>query len=153
MLIFSPILLSLDCHTVWYCRYESYYHSSLAYHFFMNGHISKMKFKICFSVILLKFCWITESIVSPTENLNSVNDSLRLDVFDPSECGLSAPLTKIFGGSDTEIGAFPWLAFIQYRRSDDRLIAACDGSLINQRYVLTAAHCTTNDILSIIGKL
>ncbi|XP_037715054.1 serine protease grass [Drosophila subpulchrella] len=43
---------------------------------------------------------------------------------------------KIIGGSDAIINSNPWMAFIH---SSTKLI--CGGTLITQRFVLTAAHC------------
>lgn len=43
---------------------------------------------------------------------------------------------KIIGGQDAEVNEFPWIAMLYYNGN-----ANCAGSLINTRYILTAAHC------------
>lgn len=58
-------------------------------------------------------------------------------MFSPSECGASKyNRQRVIGGIRAEIDDFPWqtLQFIQNR-------ILCGGTLINNRYVLTAAHC------------
>lgn len=47
----------------------------------------------------------------------------------------------MIGGSRPLLGEYPWTALIQYRKPDGKLEFSCGGSLINSRYVLTAAHC------------
>lgn len=39
-----------------------------------------------------------------------------------------------------EIDEFPWLVILMYRYSG-RITGLCNGALINNRYVLTTAHC------------
>ncbi|XP_017077726.2 mite allergen Der p 3 [Drosophila eugracilis] len=51
-------------------------------------------------------------------------------------CGLINTLYKIFGGQETRVHQYPWMAVILIY---DRFY--CSGSLINDLYVLTAAHC------------
>lgn len=57
------------------------------------------------------------------------------------ECGVmenSGP--KIFGGHISDMH-FPWMVAIQYKEENERLVFRCQGSLINQHFILTAAHC------------
>lgn len=42
------------------------------------------------------------------------------------------------------IGEFPWTALLEYRNLDGALKFKCTGTLINMRYIVTAAHCVKN---------
>ncbi|KAF5305581.1 hypothetical protein FQA39_LY01672 [Lamprigera yunnana] len=58
-------------------------------------------------------------------------------------CGIQNLNERIVGGDRTDIDEFPWLALLGYRDSfGDDAGFRCGGSLINERYILTAAHCT-----------
>lgn len=58
----------------------------------------------------------------------------------PGECGIQSS-NRIVNGGLTLIDEFPWMALLQYRSQYGQVAFACGGALINQRYVLTAAHC------------
>uniref|UniRef100_A0A182Q1Z6 limulus clotting factor C n=1 Tax=Anopheles farauti TaxID=69004 RepID=A0A182Q1Z6_9DIPT len=47
----------------------------------------------------------------------------------------------IVGGEVTDIDEFPWTALIEHEVSDGTFRYGCAGSLITERYVLTAATC------------
>ena len=49
---------------------------------------------------------------------------------------------RVVGGTEAAIGAFPWQAGLVQPRGTRTF---CGGSVINNRYVLTAAHCTEGD--------
>ena len=52
---------------------------------------------------------------------------------------------RIVGGLEAKIGEYPWLALIGYAVGEHGNIQyRCGGSLIGDKYVLTAAHCVTN---------
>ncbi|XP_014477727.1 PREDICTED: serine protease easter [Dinoponera quadriceps] len=61
------------------------------------------------------------------------------------KCGNSNSV-RIIGGKNATLGAYPWIARIGYSNPSegDELTYRCGGSLINQLYVVTAAHCVTN---------
>lgn len=58
----------------------------------------------------------------------------------PPQCGQDLS-DRIVGGQPTELDEYPWTALIHYRKPDGRFGFHCGGSLLNSRYVVTAAHC------------
>ncbi|EDW91179.1 trypsin Blo t 3 [Drosophila yakuba] len=86
----------------------------------------------------------TSTTKSTTRSTTSSTTTSRTTVADfPIErdcvscrCGLINTLYKIVGGHETRIHQYPWMAAILIY---DRFY--CAGSLINDLYVLTAAHC------------
>ncbi|XP_075455008.1 acrosin-like [Ascaphus truei] len=68
--------------------------------------------------------------------------------YDPSTCG-NRPLVEDERGSpvegevDASPGNWPWLVSIQYAM-DHRYEHLCEGSILNNQWVLTAAHCFRN---------
>ena len=61
---------------------------------------------------------------------------------DNSECGIPVSTTYQKSGKIAKVGEFPFLALLE----DSNGELKCSGSLINKRYVLTAAHCITPDL-------
>ncbi|KAH8354544.1 hypothetical protein KR084_000909, partial [Drosophila pseudotakahashii] len=50
---------------------------------------------------------------------------------------------RVVGGKETGKREFPWMALIEYTKPGNVKGHHCGGSLINNRYVLTAAHCVS----------
>ncbi|XP_055849712.1 serine protease 7 [Episyrphus balteatus] len=89
------------------------------------------------------------TVLFPAEN---VNQSQRGELPELSACGGVKLQNKIFGGDDTDLSEFPWLAMLEYEKNGQRS-TNCGGSLINRRYVITAAHCVTGRIQQDVGTL
>lgn len=69
---------------------------------------------------------------------------------DRSLCGLHSQNEttddRIMGGEETLIWEFPWIVALEYKSGDGGVQVDCGGSLINQRFVLTAAHCVVDGL-------
>ncbi|XP_001656656.2 melanization protease 1 [Aedes aegypti] len=60
----------------------------------------------------------------------------------PRYCGLSIS-DRLVGGKYAQLFEYPWIALLQYDH-DGEIEHGCSGTLINNRYVLTAAQCLAN---------
>lgn len=78
--------------------------------------------------------------VKPSESTaGTVVSHLNRHLLPEKYCGLEMT-TKIYGGKEVDIDEFPWMALIRKSNGTVRSFT-CGGSLITNRYVLTAAHC------------
>ncbi|OQV23545.1 putative Ovochymase-1 [Hypsibius exemplaris] len=56
--------------------------------------------------------------------------------------------TKIVGGIEAKQGSWPWQVNINYRKpgwAGIEIHLICGGSIINERFIVTAAHCIASD--------
>lgn len=61
----------------------------------------------------------------------------------PTDCGLLPGGNRIINGNRTALFEFPWMALLSYQ-TPTGVDFRCGGTIINDRYILTAAHCITN---------
>lgn len=59
------------------------------------------------------------------------------------DCGERNEDLRVVGGSESEVSAYPWIARLIYHKS-----FGCGASLINDRYVISAAHCVKGYVIS-----
>lgn len=57
---------------------------------------------------------------------------------DECKCGIINTKNRIVGGEETQVNQYPWMVVLLY---SGRFY--CGGTLINNQYVLTAAHCVS----------
>ncbi|KAB7494907.1 Serine protease 27 [Armadillidium nasatum] len=89
------------------------------------------------------------------QNLSSFNTFFNSFVFEHSfvrACGLNNRReSRLIGGKTTEFNEYPWAVALLYKGH-----YFCGGTLINERYVLTAAHCirgaNKNNIKVLVGE-
>ncbi|XP_062557292.1 uncharacterized protein LOC134222163 [Armigeres subalbatus] len=77
------------------------------------------------------------------------NGTYKLPRNSIDRCGMTnASHSRVVGGVDAQLGAWPWMAALGYRSSTYDLttgpVFLCGGTLITIRHVLTAAHCIQN---------
>uniref|UniRef100_T1GFY9 Peptidase S1 domain-containing protein n=1 Tax=Megaselia scalaris TaxID=36166 RepID=T1GFY9_MEGSC len=75
----------------------------------------------------------------PTENRGPSSSDSDL-IPEPGVCG-NVITNKIYGGVETRLDEYPWMALIEYQKPGNKKGFHCGGSMISNRYVLTASHC------------
>ncbi|XP_042856592.1 serine proteinase stubble-like [Penaeus japonicus] len=71
-------------------------------------------------------CSITDTASSPSGSYDC-------------KCGIPNRKSRIMGGEKTEVNEYPWLVGVSRKGKSDRPF--CGGSLYNDEWVITAAHC------------
>ena len=66
------------------------------------------------------------------------------------ECGVKLTTTQIIGGDKALFGEFPYMALLGYV-VQKQMKYLCSGSVLNTKYVLTAAHCHEDQMGFIFG--
>ncbi|XP_050544574.1 venom protease-like [Daktulosphaira vitifoliae] len=88
----------------------------------------------------------TKKFLSITENVSMNKSESYSKLPSTSSCGriTSSPKFRIIGGHPAELGNWPWIAALGYKtinETNNRIDWLCGGTLISDRYVVTAALC------------
>ncbi|CAG4948009.1 unnamed protein product [Colias eurytheme] len=91
---------------------------------------------------------IVKSGIEPQDTQNKIIDKKSLL---PELCG-DINGDRIVGGSVARLNELPWMALLAYfekRTTTNYTGFECGGSVINSRYILTAAHCINNRLIGV----
>ncbi|XP_001658197.2 trypsin [Aedes aegypti] len=94
-----------------------------------------MPAKVISSLVSSLLCFHLIAFSWQLENSESGDSSTRQNC-PTCACGGMSSDSRIIGGNQSNISAYPWMAALYYQGQ-----FTCGGSLINDRYILTAAHC------------
>merc|ERR1712198_111809 len=61
------------------------------------------------------------------------------------ECGRRGPQNRVVGGQEAGPGEWPWQVYLQHRTAGSSTSFSCGATILNQDWVLTAAHCLFED--------
>ncbi|CAL4122433.1 unnamed protein product, partial [Meganyctiphanes norvegica] len=85
------------------------------------------------------WCSPGESPVTPAPTEAPVTPAPTETPTGDCSCGRVNRATRIVGGVSTEVNEYPWMVALAFSASSS--YAFCGGSIIHERFVLTAAHC------------
>lgn len=65
----------------------------------------------------------------------------------PSNASFGSSNSRIIGGQNAEAGQYPYQVSLRYKYTNQHF---CGGSIVSDRWILTAAHCTYNQVAEFI---
>uniref|UniRef100_A0A2C9GV93 CLIP domain-containing serine protease n=1 Tax=Anopheles dirus TaxID=7168 RepID=A0A2C9GV93_9DIPT len=101
--------------------------------FVMNSRCGQLNRKT------LVCCADSGAVKTPTTP-SSEDPVEKVSLLESPQCGIQLA-DRIYGGQITGVNEFPWTALLEYHEGGNVFRYHCGGSLINERYIVTAAHC------------
>lgn len=90
--------------------------------------------------LTMKLFLIILLTLGPVAFAVQVNDSEPVDGSEESGRSDRGGSSRVYGGHPIPITDAPWMAFIKYNERGNSY-TYCGGTIINNMFVLTAAHC------------
>ncbi|XP_045502377.1 melanization protease 1-like [Colias croceus] len=115
---------------------------------FCGYNQAEEKYQVCCSDFGTMENLIVKSGIEPQDTQNKIIDKKSLL---PESCG-DINGDRIVGGSVAGLYEFPWMALLSYfdkGTTTNYTGFECGGSVINSRYILTAAHCINNRLIGV----
>ena len=107
----------------------------------------------------MKVCCSDEAIVFPRPGVDEKLETAKKEReyklgLLPTNCGTRTSIRHygnqgyVVGGIITSIFDFPWMALLGYKEGDN-IKFKCAGTIINNNYILTAAHCLQDNPVTV----
>lgn len=78
--------------------------------------------------------------------LVALSATIAATVGSECECGLERVENRIIRGKEAAPNRYPWMVYMTMKSPQG--MSACGGTIINDRFVMTAAHCVVNSVPS-----
>lgn len=109
------------------------------YNFVVKSQCPESGLVCCVGEVSQRYQITTNGTKRTTRRPGNNSGGTKLPIPGSGECGIHSS-DKIIGGTKIAIDEHPWMVLLEY--SDHRQsFFGCGGALINNRYILTAAHC------------
>ena len=114
------------------------------YYLTVGVFLFKMPFKDDKNLYVFHVQVTTSKASAPRTTRENQNPGNIFGMSLPSVCP-GALTSRIVGGTEPRIGAYPWLALLGFTKNENGVpVWKCGGALIGYQHVLTAAHCVAN---------